>query len=74
MADPFTPWQHEAFTKNKIVSATLSHFSNSKASIVDHSSLLDTSLNLETLSKNLKFVTEALVKFLYGLEETVRVT
>jgi hypothetical protein len=71
MADPFTPWQHEAFAKSKIVSASLSHFEESKASIVDHSSFMDSGLNINTLQKNIKYVSETLIKFLYGFNETV---
>ena len=71
MADPFTPWQHETFAKNKIVSATISHMSASKNSIIDHSSLSDTSLDFAILQRNIKFIGEILVKFLYNLNETV---
>lgn len=73
MAEPFTPWQHETFAKNKIASATLSHFANSKTSIIDHSQLSDSEMNIEVVQRNIKYIGESLVKFLYGITETVRV-
>ena len=71
MAEPFTPWQHESFAKNKIVSASLSHFANSKNGIVDHSQISDTQVDIDILQRNIKFIGESLVKFLYNLSETV---
>jgi hypothetical protein len=71
MADTFTPWQHESFVKNKIVSATVSHLEAVRTGIVDHSSLTDTSLDQTVLERNIKFITESLAKYMYSKDDIV---
>lgn len=71
MADPFTPWQHESFVRNKIVSGTVSRLENSRSNMMDHGVLQDREVDLEAVLRNFKFIGEVLVKHLYGLNETV---
>lgn len=71
MADPFTPWQHESFVKNKIVSATLSRLENIRTGIVDHGNVQDRSVEVDAIVRNVKLVGESLVKHIYGKSETV---
>jgi hypothetical protein len=71
MADPFTPWQHESFVKNKIASGTLSRLEHSRNSMIDHSQIQDTSIDLETILRNFKFIGEALARHLYNKNDTV---
>jgi len=71
MADPFTPWQHESFVKNKIVSATLSRLETIRNSIVDHGNLQDKKTTLEVVMRNIRLIGESLIKHVYGLNETV---
>lgn len=72
MADPFTPWQHESFVKNKIASGTLSRLEHSRNSIIDHSLIQDTSVDLEAMLRNFKFIGEALARHLYNKNDTVK--
>lgn len=71
MADPFTPWQHESFVKNKIVSATLSRLETIRNSIVEHGNLQDKKANIDVVMRNIKLIGESLIKHVYGKNETV---
>ena len=71
MADPFTPWQHESFVRNKIVSGTVSRLETSRNSMMDHGLIQDCQVDLEAVMRNFKFIGEVLVRHLYALNDTV---
>ena len=74
MADPFTPWQHESFVKNKIVSGTVSRLENTRNNMIEHGLIQDDKVDLEAVMRNFKFIGEVLVRHLYALNDTVSLT
>ena len=66
LSNVYVPWQHEQFSKKKILSATLS----SKKSINTDNNfnrvlINDNELNKKTLIKNIKFIAESILTFLF---------
>jgi hypothetical protein len=65
IADPFIPWQHENFSRRRVIGATLSSRETSYVKLLDHSSIFDRTLDPTILKRNIRFIAETLVRFLY---------
>uniref|UniRef100_A0A7S2X6B7 Nicalin n=1 Tax=Lotharella oceanica TaxID=641309 RepID=A0A7S2X6B7_9EUKA len=66
-SDSTVNWQHEQFTKKRILGATLANHRSPRpmfegSSIFDRSSMVNT----KVLARNIKFVMESLARFIYG--------
>lgn len=68
ISNPTVFWQHEQFSRKRIVSATLSS-AREPATLWDNGSVFDGlhRVDLALLQRNIKFVVEALAKQIYGL-------
>jgi len=73
IADPYVPWEHENFSRRKVVAGTVSSLHEARTSIFQHSSLLDLEVDSQTLFKNIQFIAESLFRFLYNKEDQQRV-
>lgn len=69
IADPFVPWQHENFSRRRVIGATLSNRETPYTKLIDHGSIFDVALNVTTLERNIRFITETLIRFLYDYKE-----
>ena len=65
LTEDFVPWEHEQFSKRKIISATLSTLSEPPENIFTRNLLTDVDMNLKNVNKNIKFIAESLLKFLF---------
>ena len=68
LAENFVPWEHEQFSKRKIISATLSSLEAPYENIFTRNLLTDVDMNLERVQKNIKFIAESLLKFLFDYD------
>lgn len=62
------PWEHEQFSKKKIYSATLSGLSKPVNHMFNRTSILDTKIEKSVLKKNIKFLAESLLSFLFDYD------
>eukprot|EP01090_Pellita_catalonica_P021027 TRINITY_DN7758_c0_g1_i1.p1 TRINITY_DN7758_c0_g1~~TRINITY_DN7758_c0_g1_i1.p1 ORF type:complete len:511 (-),score=54.46 TRINITY_DN7758_c0_g1_i1:37-1569(-) len=71
ISNPNVFWEHEQFSRKRIVAATLSHVKQPRPGIL-RSNVFDsrTHVDLKILLRNIKFVAEALVKHMYGYHGT----
>ena len=70
LTEDFVPWEHEQFSKRKIISATLSTLSEPPENIFTRNLLTDVDMNLKNVNKNIKFIVESLLKFLFDYDNT----
>jgi len=68
ISNPDIDWEHEQFSRKRIVAATLSHL-NAPTPPFSRSNLFDTKVNLAILERNIKFIAESLAKHVYGHNE-----
>eukprot|EP00823_Brevimastigomonas_motovehiculus_P004090 TRINITY_DN2613_c1_g1_i1.p1 TRINITY_DN2613_c1_g1~~TRINITY_DN2613_c1_g1_i1.p1 ORF type:complete len:664 (+),score=222.20 TRINITY_DN2613_c1_g1_i1:70-2061(+) len=79
ISNPLVRWPHEHFSRKRVVAGTLSAspspaFSSSAAEhLFPHYSLLDrrTPISMDRLTRNIKFIGEALTKLLYANPQTL---
>lgn len=62
------PWEHEQFSKKKILSATLSHKTTPVNNIFNRSIITDNTINKHLLKRNIKFLSESLLAFLFDYD------
>lgn len=65
LTNKVVPWEHEQFSKKKILSATLSSIKEPILSDFNRTLMTDTRLNKTLLKRNIKFVAESLLSFLF---------
>jgi len=65
LADPEIYWQHEQFSRKRVLSATVSHHAQASPSL-EHGSIFDRAVNVTTLKRNIKFLAEVLASHIYG--------
>lgn len=65
LSEKFVPWEHEQFSKKKILAATFSSNENPPMNNFNRTSLMDTSINKEILKRNIKLIAETLLGFLF---------
>ena len=70
LTEDFVPWEHEQFSKRKIISATLSTLSEPPENIFTRNLLTDVDMNLKKVKRNIKFIAESLLKFLFDYDNT----
>ncbi|MCQ2816952.1 MAG: M28 family peptidase [archaeon] len=59
------PWEHEQFSKKKILSATLSTLKEPILNDFNRTLMTDVQLNKTLLKRNIKFIAESLLSFLF---------
>ena len=70
LTEDFVPWEHEQFSKRKIISATLSNMESPYDNIFTRNLLTDVDMNLDRVKLNIKFIAESLLKFLFDFDNT----
>ena len=70
LSEDFVPWEHEQFSKRKIISATLSTLNAPPENIFTRNLFTDVDMDLDIVSKNIKFVVESLLEFLFDYDNT----
>lgn len=70
LTDNYVPWEHEQFSKRKIISATLSTLNAPPENIFTRNLFTDVDMNLKVVKKNIKFIIESLLKFLFDYDDT----
>lgn len=68
LSEKIVPWEHEQFSKKKILTSTLSGRSKSVESLFDVKPVLDTQINEKTLKKNIKYIVESLFSILFDVD------
>lgn len=70
ISSPYINWQHEQFSRKRILSATLSSRKEPSPAF-SMSSMFDTreGISVDHLSRNIKFVAEVVTKMVYGLKD-----
>jgi hypothetical protein len=62
------PWEHEQFSKKKILSGTLSGSPSPAVNNFNRTLITDTMINKVTLKRNIKFLAETLLAFLFDYD------
>ena len=70
LSEDFVPWEHEQFSKKKIISATLSTLNSPPENIFTRNLFTDVEIDLNIVSKNIKFIVESLIQFLFDYDST----
>lgn len=70
LTEDYVPWEHEQFSKRKIISATLSTLNSPPENIFTRNIFTDIEMNLDTVKKNIKFIAESFLEFLFGYNIT----
>ena len=70
LSEDFVPWEHEQFSKKKIISATLSTLNSPPENIFTRNLFTDVEIDLSVVSKNIKFIVESLIQFLFDYDNT----
>jgi len=69
ISDDEVPWQHEQFSKKKLLAGSISHISI-PMDYLSRSNIFDREVEMDTLTKNVKFIGEALGRIIYSLEKS----
>ena len=71
LANKVVPWEHEQFSKEKIIAATLSSVKTPFESNFNRTLMTDVALNTTLLKRNIKFIAESILAFLfdYNIDE-----
>ena len=70
LSEDFVPWEHEQFSKRKIISATLSTLNTPPENVFTRNLFTDIDMDLNIVSKNIKFIVESLLEFLFDYDNT----
>ena len=65
LGEEYVPWEHEQFSKKKILAATLSTKRECSGSNFNRTLMVDNRLNKEKLIQNIKFLVESILEFLF---------
>jgi len=68
ISNPDIDWEHEQFSRKRIVAATLSHL-NAPTPLFSRSHIFDSRVNLKILERNIKFIAESLAKHMFGYHD-----
>lgn len=68
LSEKIVPWEHEQYSKKKILTSTLSGRNKSVESLFDVKPVLDTEINTKALKKNIKYIIESLFSILFDIE------
>lgn len=67
------PWEHEQFSKKKILAATLSSNRVPINNIFNRTNIIDNHIDKPKLKRNIKFLAESLLAFLFDYDIKVNV-
>eukprot|EP00026_Physarum_polycephalum_P007378 Phypoly_transcript_07437.p1 GENE.Phypoly_transcript_07437~~Phypoly_transcript_07437.p1 ORF type:complete len:545 (+),score=85.23 Phypoly_transcript_07437:27-1637(+) len=70
IAQPEVYWEHEQFSRKRVVAGTLSHKS-APSGPLSRAGLLDKKVNIQQVARNIRFAGEALASYIYGLEGAI---
>jgi len=62
------PWEHEQFSKKKILAGTLSSKENPVEDLFNRTLLTDTATDMSRLKRNIKFLAESLLAFVFDYD------
>jgi NTP pyrophosphatase (non-canonical NTP hydrolase) len=68
LSSSIVPWEHEQFSKKKILAATLSSIAQFPVNNFNRTLILDTTIDKLSLKRNIKFLSEALLAFLFDYD------
>jgi hypothetical protein len=68
LSNTVVPWEHEQFSKKKILAATLSGKDTPSTHNFNRTLITDTNLDKFTLKRNIKFLAETLLAFLFDYD------
>jgi hypothetical protein len=68
LSEKIVPWEHEQFSKKKILTSTLSGRKTPVESLFDAKPVIDTKLDEKTLKKNIKYIIESLFSILFEVD------
>eukprot|EP00163_Fabomonas_tropica_P023290 TRINITY_DN40585_c0_g1_i1.p1 TRINITY_DN40585_c0_g1~~TRINITY_DN40585_c0_g1_i1.p1 ORF type:complete len:538 (+),score=181.25 TRINITY_DN40585_c0_g1_i1:136-1749(+) len=70
ISNPLVSWEHEQFSRKRVVGGTLSHYAT-PLPFQHRPTLFDTlaRVNSENLANNVKFIAESLARHMYGFED-----
>jgi hypothetical protein len=68
LTENFVPWEHEQFSKKKILAGTLSGRQSPSLNNFNRTIISDTYVNKVTLKRNIKFLSESLLAFLFDYD------
>jgi hypothetical protein len=68
LSSSVVPWEHEQFSKKKILAATLSGKNTPAINNFNRTLITDTQLDKLTLKRNIKFLSETLLAFLFDYD------
>jgi hypothetical protein len=68
LSSSVVPWEHEQFSKKKILAATLSGKNTPAVNNFNRTLITDTQLDKVTLKRNIKFLSETLLAFLFDYD------
>lgn len=68
LSEKIVPWEHEQYSKKKILTGTLSGRNDPINGLFDAKPVIDTNFNKEALKKSIKFVAEVLFGVLFDIE------
>ena len=70
LAEDYVPWEHEQFSKAKLISGTLSTLDAPPEDIFSRNLFTDVEMNIDSVAKNIKFIVESLLEFLFDYDNT----
>jgi len=70
IAQPEVYWEHEQFSRKRVVAGTLSHKST-PAGPFSRAGLFDKKVDVQQVARNIRFAGEALTSYIYGLEGSI---
>lgn len=68
LTNKVVPWEHEQFSKKKILSATISGSRNPMVNNFNRTLLIDNEVDLTNIKKNTKFLAESFLSFLFDYD------
>ena len=68
LTNKFIPWEHEQFSKKKILSATISGLKNPPVNNFNRTLLIDNQIDFPNVKKNTKFLAESLLSCLFDYD------
>jgi hypothetical protein len=68
LSEKFVPWEHEQFSKKKILAGTLSGRENPSLNNFNRTVITDTYINRSILKRNIKFLSESFLAYLFDYD------
>jgi hypothetical protein len=68
LSNTVVPWEHEQFSKKKILAGTLSSRENPIVDLFNRTLITDSNVDMSKLKRNIKFLAESLLAFLFDYD------